>query len=141
MRVHADYRGCRFLDAFNVPAGQINITRANPGITVAFHRHQKQTDYFLVVSGMLEVIVKDGDSNISRYILKDGMYYDESKTYQKSEFGPLKIEPNCWHGFKCIGSEPAILMYYVTEKYNPDQPDEERLTPEEVGADFTNEVI
>jgi dTDP-4-dehydrorhamnose 3,5-epimerase len=34
---------------------------------------------------------------------------------------------DCWHGFKVIGDEKAILINFPTELYDYDDPDEQRL--------------
>jgi dTDP-4-dehydrorhamnose 3,5-epimerase len=39
----------------------------------------------------------------------------------------LEIPPLIWHGFRVLGNESAILLYYVTNEYNPRKPDEERM--------------
>ena len=39
----------------------------------------------------------------------------------------IRIPGDCWHGFKAIGDEAAILLNYPTNLYDYDDPDEERL--------------
>ena len=36
-----------------------------------------------------------------------------------------------------MGDEEAVLMYYITSKYDEKNPDEERLTLEEAGIDWS----
>ena len=42
----------------------------------------------------------------------------------------LSIPPGVWHGYMVLGEEEAVLMYYITSKYDEKNPDEERMTPE-----------
>ena len=146
MNINHDYRGRRYLDAFNfdylydsedklIGAGQINITEIYPGTVCAFHRHKIQADYWMVASGELEVITVDGD-NINNMILKDGLTYVGQTVLN----GPLMITPGVWHGYRCLGNKPAVLVYYVTRKYNSEVPDEERITPEKLGVEFSSKV-
>jgi dTDP-4-dehydrorhamnose 3,5-epimerase len=142
MNVHSDYRADRYLDVFLLDKGQINISIIYPGTIVAFHRHKKQIDHWLVVQGTLEVITVTEDKknyndiNIDNYILKDGVYREGFNTC----IGPLMIASKVWHGYRCLGNEPAILIYYVTEKYDSSNPDEERITPEKLGVEFSSQI-
>jgi dTDP-4-dehydrorhamnose 3,5-epimerase len=38
----------------------------------------------------------------------------------------VKIPGHYWHGFKVIGNETAVLLYFTTELYDYKNPDEER---------------
>ncbi len=125
-RLYDDDRGRRTCDVFGpATAGDINITFAYPGRIVAWHRHQRQTDHWHVVKGNLKVGLMDDDRNV-RWV-----YLAESQRQT------LSIPPGVWHGYMVLGNDEAILMYYITEKYNLDHPDEERLTVEAAGVDWS----
>lgn len=153
MKYHVDYRATRYLDVFPIGVapkeeGQINISVVRPGTTVAFHRHQKQVDYWLVVKGELEVCIyepyplasdiSDISGNTIFLIAKNGRFYYEN--IPDSFEGPLGIQPGVWHGYKNIGVEDAVLIYYTTKKYDKNNPDEERITPKKLGIHFPKEV-
>jgi dTDP-4-dehydrorhamnose 3,5-epimerase len=40
--------------------------------------------------------------------------------------GVLIVPPGLWHGAAAVGPTSAGLLYYVTERYDPQQPDEQR---------------
>jgi dTDP-4-dehydrorhamnose 3,5-epimerase-like enzyme len=48
------------------------------------------------------------------------------------------IPPNVWHGSYNFTNEPAILVYFITQKY--DGADEERATVEEIGFDWSRPI-
>jgi len=130
-RLADDDRARRACDVFGFTgdekvqmAGDINITWAYPGRVVAWHRHQHQTDHWFVIKGFLKVGLLDGEGN-HRWV-----YLGEN------DRRVLSIPPGVWHGYMVLGDDEAILMYYITSKYNPDKPDEERMTPEEAGVDW-----
>ena len=125
-RVYDDDRPRRTNDVFG-PAtpGDINISFAYPGRIVAWHRHQKQTDHWHVIKGFLKVGLMDDDRNVRWVYLGE----NDRKT--------LSIPPGIWHGYMVLGNEEAVLMYYITEKYNQQSPDEERLSVEEAGIDWS----
>ena len=106
-------------------AGDINITWAFPGRVVAWHRHQKQSDHWFVIKGYLKVGLLDDDGN-ARWV-----YLGEN------DRRVLTIPPGVWHGYMVLGEEEAVLMYYITSKYDEKNPDEERLSIEDAGVDWS----
>ena len=117
----ADSRGWSLNDIFRswVPKDserkfQINYSILYPGIVKAWHRHKYQDDYFCVVKGMAQV----------------GVYSDKNgpEKFFIGEHNPavVKIKAGEWHGLTAIGDEPVGLLYFVTNEYNPKNPDEER---------------
>ncbi len=130
-RLYDDDRARRACDVFGFTgdekvrmAGDINITWAYPGRVVAWHRHQKQTDHWFVIKGYLKVGLLDDDGN------HKWVYLGEN------DRRVLSIPPGVWHGYMVMGDEETILMYYITSKYDEENPDEERMTPEEGGVDW-----
>ena len=115
---HVDDRGWSLMNQLqNVLSerGQINYSLIWPGVVKAWHRHQHQSDFWLVLHGHVKVgVQRDGDDK--RWMMVTG----------EKRPGILVIPPTLWHGMATVGSQPAGLLYYVTRQYNPDQPDEER---------------
>jgi dTDP-4-dehydrorhamnose 3,5-epimerase len=102
-------------------AGQINLSETYPGVIRAYHRHHNQTDYWRVLKGSLEVrLYNPPDRGLSDMPVHSSIYLSDP-----SEM--LEIPPLIWHGFRVLGNESAILLYYVTNEYNPRKPDEERM--------------
>ena len=97
------------------PEGQVNFSLQNPGVVKAWHRHQKQTDFWLCISGCIQVGV---------HREQDGVNW--STTIDPKHPGVLIIPPTLWHGAATIGGGPAGLLYYVTCAYDPQCPDEQR---------------
>ena len=125
-RVYDDDRARRTNDVYGTATvGDINVSYAYPGRIVAWHRHQRQTDHWHVVKGYLKVGLMDDDGNVRWVYLGE----NDRRT--------LSIPPGLWHGYMVLGNEEAILVYYITEKYNLDQPDEERMTVEAAGVDWS----
>lgn len=105
--------------------GDINITWAYPGRVVAWHRHHKQTDHWFVIKGFLKAGLLDDQGQV-RWV-----YLGEN------DRRVLSIPPGIWHGYMVLGEEEAVLMYYITSKYNAKEPDEDRLSVEEAGVDWS----
>ena len=131
-RLYDDDRARRACDVFGFTeggtvemAGDVNITWAYPGRVVAWHRHQRQTDHWFVIKGHLKVGLLD-DSGTHKWV-----YLGEN------DRRVLSIPPGVWHGYMVMGDEEAVLMYYITSKYDEDNPDEERLSIEGAGVDWS----
>lgn len=120
MRFHQDDRAIRYCDVFDVMReGDINISVIHPGALSAWHRHQNQDDYLLVIKGALKVGIcredyPEATQNIEWYYLSE----------RSAQAGPLHIPAGIWHGTYNFTNEPVILIYFITQKYDPN--DEER---------------
>ena len=55
-RFHMDDRGIRYCDIFpEIEKGDINVSIIEPGAAALWHRHMKQDDYQIVITGSLKV--------------------------------------------------------------------------------------
>lgn len=119
MRKHEDARRTAFCDLFNTP-GDVNLFVVNPGQRTCWHRHQRQTDQFRVLRGTVRF----------------GMF-EEFKPHQYHVLAKpdwmVTIPPGTWHGYENIGDEPAYLLMYLDQKFDPT--DEERLDEADVAWD------
>jgi len=133
MRFHQDDRAVRYCDIFDVMReGDINISIVYPGTIAAWHRHQHQTDYQIVVRGALKIGLCDGAAS------EGGKVEWKFLSERNANEGPLVIGPKIWHGSYNFTQEPALLVYFITQKY--DGSDEERATVEEMGFDWSRPV-
>jgi len=116
VRVHVDERRTAYCDLFDTP-GDVNLFIVNPGQRTCWHRHQKQTDEFIVIRGKVR---------FGFYI--DGLppSYGVLDNPEESYYA----FPNVWHGYENIGDEPAYLLMYLSRPYDPT--DEERMSEDEV---------
>ena len=125
MIASVDDRRTAFFDIFtDATPGQVNIVRLRRGVICGWHRHQKQTDHYFCVSGVVKV----------------GMM-TESEEGGAVFFGvldahhpiPLAIAPDTWHGYTAL-TEEAVLLQYLDRKF--DASDEERKSVAEMGVDW-----
>ena len=120
-----------FIDAH--PFAQISHTVTYPGVIKAFHWHRRQTDYWYCAVGNIRVALVD--------LRQDSPTGGEQMTVCLGEWGRkvCKIPPGVAHGYQVLGNTPAHLLYYVTEPYNPQDPDEERIAWDDpaIGYDWT----
>ena len=123
---HEDDRAQRYLDVFeNLGTGQINLSYINSTEhVVAWHKHNIQTDYWVCIKGSFKVGLAT---------------YEEGANFEYlSDRNPrvLKIPPGIYHGYKALEPD-SILMYYLTEKYNPQ--DEFRAKVGDFGENWKTE--
>ena len=101
------------------PEGQINFSTQYPGVIKAWHRHRKQTDFWMCLTGHLKVGIHDSDRDQSWMVV-----------IGEKRPGTVVIPPPLWHGAATVGPTPAGLLYFVTHAYDPASPDEERCAPD-----------
>jgi dTDP-4-dehydrorhamnose 3,5-epimerase len=120
-----------FVDAH--PFGQITHTVTFPGVVKAFHWHKHQADYWYCVCGNIRVALVD--------LREDSPTGGEQMTICLGEWSRkvIKIPPGVAHGYQVLGQEPAQLIYYTTQPYNPEHPDEERIAWDDpaIGYDWS----
>jgi dTDP-4-dehydrorhamnose 3,5-epimerase len=95
---------------------QANLSFTYPNIIRAWHRHLKgQTDYFLALKGSIKICAFDEKTEEINEIISSGL-----------DLQVVRMPGHYWHGFKALGNEPAMLLYFTTNLYDPANPDEER---------------
>lgn len=114
----ADDRGWSLMNQLQgvmTPEGQVNFSVQYPGVIKAWHRHAKQTDFWICLLGHIKVGVYDRDTGNAWSIV-----------IGEKRPGVVVIPPPLWHGAATVGDTQAGLLYYVTHAYDPAAPDEER---------------
>ena len=131
LRVFADDRGCfaelarlgKGLAENMVPAGgdriQVSATLTYPGTIKAIHYHFEQTDLWAPVEGMMQVFLYDLRRDSSTFGRINTMYVGRYRPWS------ILIPPGVGHGYKVLGTDPAVLVYITNRYYNPS--DEGRL--------------
>jgi dTDP-4-dehydrorhamnose 3,5-epimerase len=95
---------------------QANLSLTFPGIVRAWHRHIKgQTDYFIVLRGTVKICAFDEKTKQLDEIVSSS-----------HNIQVVRMPGSYWHGFKAVGNEPAMLLYFTTKLYDYNTPDEER---------------
>ncbi|MCA9278755.1 MAG: dTDP-4-dehydrorhamnose 3,5-epimerase family protein [Phycisphaeraceae bacterium] len=116
--VYTDDRGWSLMNQFlgvMSPEGQVNYSVQYPGVIKAWHRHAKQTDFWMCLSGHIKAGVHRESDNATWSIV-----------IGEKRPGTLVIPPPLWHGAATVGHVPAGLLYYVTHAFDLANPDEER---------------
>jgi len=108
IQFNEDDRAQRYLNIFkDYKYGQLNISTVNSTKhIVAWHKHNIQTDYWFCIKGSFKVGLATKEQGAQFEYLSD------------KNPRILIIPPGIYHGYKAL--EPgSILLYFLTEKYNP----------------------
>ncbi len=117
---------------------QVNHSLTYPNLIRAWHRHLKgQVDYFLVLKGLIKICAFDEKTHELNEIISSGL-----------DLQIVRIPGHYWHGFKALGDEPVMLVYFTTNLYDYAHPDEERrpwndptLIPKSVNGKKSDERV
>ncbi|MBG9446747.1 spore coat protein [Cytobacillus firmus] len=101
--------------------GQASWSMSYPGVIKAFHYHEKQDDLWFFPSGNAQVVLYD--------LRKDSPTHGTTDVYYMGEENPIMlfIPRGVAHGYRVLGQEPAVIIYFTTESYNLKDPDEKRI--------------
>jgi dTDP-4-dehydrorhamnose 3,5-epimerase len=99
--------------AFPTDSMQMSAAYNYPGSIKAFHYHLRQTDCWAPVVGLLQVALADLRVGSPTYGARNTMYIGALRPWQ------ILIPPGVAHGYKVIGSAPAVLVYLTDRFYDP----------------------
>jgi dTDP-4-dehydrorhamnose 3,5-epimerase len=92
---------------------QVSAALSYPGTIKAFHFHRRQTDCWVPVEGMLQVALVDLRPQSPTFGARNTLYLGTLRRWQ------LLIPPGIGHGYKVIGTAPALLVYITDRFYDP----------------------
>lgn len=105
--------GRGIVSGFPAESTQISAALNYPGTVKAFHYHLHQTDCWTAVSGMLQVALIDLRAGSPTFGKRNTMYIGALRPWH------VLVPPGVAHGYKVIGSDPAMLVYLTDRFYNP----------------------
>jgi len=115
--------------------GQTVFTVANQGTIKAFHWHKNQDDIWFVATGKAKIVLYDKRENSKTFgqtqVIEAGL--DDYKT--------VLIPAGVVHGYKVVSKDPALLFYHVTEMYDANNPDEQRIPYDDKEIGFNWESV
>jgi len=124
--------GQGLVSEFPAATTQVSCALTYPGAIKAFHFHRHQTDVWNVVRGMFQVALVDLRPDSPTFGRKNTLYLGQLRPWAVS------IPPGVGHGYKVIGTEPAMLVYLTDRFYNPE--DEGRIAYNEAGINYDWEL-
>ena len=110
--------------------GQSTMSVAHKGMIKGFHFHEKQDDLWFVATGKVIIVLHD--------LRTDSPTFGQTETLYagKDDYKLVMIPTGVAHGYKVLSDEPVILLYHTTEVYNPKQPDEKVIPPDDPKINF-----
>jgi dTDP-4-dehydrorhamnose 3,5-epimerase len=102
-------RGSASIDPF--PGVQANLSSSAQGVLRGLHLHQRQSDLWIVISGVAFVALVD-----IRPMLADAAAGPVVATATLGKDETVRIPPHVAHGFLAV--EPLELLYLVTNEYD-----------------------
>lgn len=113
--------------------GQASMSKSYPGVIKAFHYHERQDDIWFFPVGNAQVVLYD--------LREDSPTKGETSVFYMGEDNPIVvvIPKGVAHGYRVLGNEPACIVYFTTESYDPKKPDEKRIDWDDpkIGFDWT----
>ena len=97
--------------------GQVYLSATYPGVVKAWHYHQRQIDNFACVAGMVKLVLVDTrDGSPTKGVVNEFFLGTQNPTL-------VQVPNLVYHGWKCIGPEPSLVVNVPNEPYAYDDPD------------------
>jgi dTDP-4-dehydrorhamnose 3,5-epimerase len=103
--------------------GQVYVTTTYPGVVKAWHKHEKQVDNIVCVSGMIKMALYDGRTGSPTQ--------GEINEFYLGLHNPVLVQVPAGinHGWMAVSREEAVIINIPTQPYDREHPDELRLDP------------
>ncbi len=108
-------------DAIFSKFGEIYFATAYPGVVKGWHLHKTQEQNYCVIKGMIKLVIYDPRKDSPTFNKIQEIFLGEKN------YSIVKIPPGLVNGWKCIGSEKAILANCSSEEHR--QGEMERIDP------------
>ena len=92
---------------------QVSAALSYPGTIKAFHYHSSQTDCWVPTAGMLQVALVDLRKRSKSFAARNTFFAGALKPWR------ILIPPGVAHGYKVVGTTPAMLVYVTDRFYDP----------------------
>lgn len=101
--------------------GQFSVSITYPGVIKAFHYHRLQEDFWFFPVGDAQVVLHD--------LRETSATCGETQVVYMGEQSPVlvRIPAKVAHGYRVLGSKPAVIAYITTRSYRREDPDEYRI--------------
>jgi len=113
---------------FPPASSQVSVALNYPGTIKAFHFHLHQTDCWTPAMGMFQVALADLREGSPTFGERNTIYVGALRPWQ------ILIPPGVAHGYKVIGTGPAVLVYMTDRFYDPS--DEGRTPYDQPGINY-----
>jgi len=111
---------------------QVSAALNYPGTIKAFHYHLQQQDSWTPTMGMLQVALVDLRAGSATFGRRNTLYVGALRPWQ------ILIPPGVAHGYKVLGTDPALLIYLTDRYYNPE--DEGRIAYNDANIQYDWEL-
>ena len=95
--------------------GEVYFSTAYPSVIKGWHLHTKQTQNYVVVSGMIKLVLLDKRKNSNTYGILEEHYLGELN------YSLCKIPPGVANGYKVIGNKTAIICNCSDLTHEPNE--------------------
>lgn len=110
--------------------GQATFSLSYPGVIKAFHYHDLQDDAWFFPTGQAQAVLYD--------LRKNSSTYRQTNVFYPGETNPLiiLIPRGVAHGYRVLGNKLMTIVYFTTETYDPQNPDEHRIAYDDPAIGF-----
>lgn len=100
-------------DPYFIKFGEIYFSLIHPGVIKGWHLHKKMVINYAVVTGKIKLVLfDDREDSTTRAELQE-IYLGQDN------YCLVSVPPYVWNGFKCVGTQDAIVANCATITHDP----------------------
>ena len=112
LEIKSDERG-KFIEIFKIPGfGQVSYSTTKPGVIRGNHYHTRKKEIFCVIEGKAKILQRNRETNEI-----------EEKIVSSASPELVEMRLNWTHNIQNIGDQEVELLIWISEVYNPNNPD------------------
>jgi dTDP-4-dehydrorhamnose 3,5-epimerase len=93
--------------------GEVYCSSIYPGVVKGWHFHEKITLNYVVLKGRIKFVLYDEREDSPTKGLVQEIFMGD-RNYVR-----VTVPPRIWSGFKCIGTEPALVCNIIDMPHDP----------------------
>jgi len=100
-------------DPHFIKFGEIYFSLIHPGVIKGWHLHKKMLINYAVVTGKIKLVLYDDRNDSTTKAELQEIYLGQDN------YCLVSVPPYVWNGFKCVGTQDAIVANCATITHDP----------------------
>lgn len=94
--------------------GELYCSEIKPGKVKAWRKHNNISSLFTIIKGKVKMVIAQ------KTVFGNHYNFDEI-ILSEDDMKIVKVKPNIWYGFKCLGEKSSIITNFLSDLYDENE--------------------